>query len=82
MKFGAQLVLPFSTKRQCAIQLTIVANGSAHIPPLLIFRSKGKRIKQEERCKWANRVTIKCQDKAWGHPLITSRRGGGGGTLI
>ena len=66
MKFGAQLVLPFSTKRQCAIQPTIVAKGCAHIPRLVIFRGKLKRIKQEERCKWDNRVqTVKCQDKAW-----------------
>ena len=52
-------------KRQCTVQLTIFANGSAHVPPLLIFRGKGMRINQEERRKWDKRVSVKFQEKAW-----------------
>ena len=64
MKFGAQAGSSGLDKRQYTIQLTIFANGSAHRPPLVIIHGKGKRqIKEEEKRKWHNRVTVKFKDK-------------------
>ena len=39
------------------------ANGSARISTLVIFRGKGKHIKQEERQTRDIPVTVKVQDK-------------------
>ena len=51
-------------KRQCTAQLTIFADGSV-LPPLLIFRGQGKRIKTEERRRWDQRVKVTFQPNAW-----------------
>ena len=51
-------------KRQCTAQLTIFADGSV-LPPLLIFRGQGKRIKTEERRRWDQGVKVTFQPNAW-----------------
>ena len=51
-------------KRQCTAQLTIFADSSV-LPPLLIFRGQGKRIKTEERRRWDQRVKVTFQPNAW-----------------
>ena len=51
-------------KRQCTVQLTIFADGST-LPPLIISRGKGLRIKAVENQQWNKRVKIVFQSKAW-----------------
>ena len=36
-------------KRQCSVQLTVFADGVPRVRPLLIFRGKGMRIKDDEK---------------------------------
>ena len=51
-------------KRQCIVQLTIFANGSA-LSPLQIFRDKGLRTNPAEKKQWDRRVKVTIQTKAW-----------------
>ena len=52
-------------KRQCTVQLTIFADGEPRVKPMIIFRGTGKKIKDEEKAAWDNRVHVKFQDNAW-----------------
>ena len=49
-------------KRQCTVQLTVFADGSAR---LIIFKGKGLRISAEEKRKWDKRVAVTFQKSAW-----------------
>ena len=49
-------------KRQCTVQLTIFADGSA---PLLVFHGKGLWIIPAEKKQWDRRVKVTFQPKAW-----------------
>ena len=51
-------------KRQCTVQLAIFADGSI-LPPLIIFRGKGLRIKLAEKQQWDQRVKVVFQPKGW-----------------
>ena len=52
-------------KRQCTVQLTIFADGQPRVKPMIIFKGKGKGIKEEEKKSWDDRVHVTFQEKAW-----------------
>ena len=52
-------------KRQCTVQLTLLADGEPRMKPLLIFRGTGKRISFNEIVRYNQRVIVKFQANAW-----------------
>ena len=52
-------------KCECPAQLTIFADGVAHVPPLLFFRGRGLRIFQMEKSKYNRRVRVQFQENVW-----------------
>ena len=52
-------------KRQCIVQITVFADGSTRLPPLIVFKGKGLRISAEEKRKWDKRVAVTFQKNAW-----------------
>jgi len=52
-------------KGQCAVQLTLFADGVPRVKPFLIFKGTGKRISLRKRLKYDRHVVVKFQEKAW-----------------
>lgn len=52
-------------KRQCTVQLTILADGKTYVKPLVIFSSKGLRISDKEKKQYDSRVVVHFQENAW-----------------
>ena len=57
---------PGLDKRQCTVQLTVFADGSTRLPPLIIFKGKGLRISAEEKRKLDKRVAVTFQKSSYG----------------
>ena len=53
----------------CTVQLTIFSDGST-LPPLIIFRGNGLRIKLAEKQQWNQRVKVVFQPKGWCHATV------------
>ena len=60
-------------KRQCTVQLTIVANGEPRVKPLILFRGTGCHISKQERNAWNSRVQVYFQKKAWCDETVMNR---------
>ena len=59
-------------KWQCAVQLTIFADGIPHVKPLVIFRGTGKRITFLKKLRYDKRVSVCFQVNAWcDEPIMT-----------
>jgi transposase-like protein len=52
-------------KRQCTVQLTVFADGEPRVKPMVIFKGKGKALKEDERKRWDDRVEVVFQENAW-----------------